>query len=273
MTLPSEIAVRVAMRNIEELIGLSSSFPQSRYSLQPSPEHEYRYHALWETIDSFLFGLRRNGIPFGNPNPHRGLAQMWGWIWSQGGGAGERIERPRLLYNELLRDLSALADAVSTGSDTPEEMLRELRESHRRTDEIFVIIAFREETALFFDQAIETAAHAVELRAIRIDREEPEGYVTEAILSGIRRALFVVADLTFERPNCYFEAGYAKGAFRRVVFTCRNDHDPRRPGGSGTNKLHFDTDTFRITWWDEGDLEPARRELEDRFRAVRDSVG
>lgn len=266
--LPSRREVRAVIEQIEGLIGLSSSFPQSRYALSPPATDEHRYGQLYAAIDDFLSDLQSQGIPLHHANPHRTLRAMWGWVWSLSGGASTRIERPRQLYADLLVELAALADIVAAGADTPDEILRDLRESLRRTNEIFVIMALRSETEAFFERAVRPAAEAVGLKAVRIDREEPEGYITEAILSAIRRSVFVLADLTFERPNCYFEAGYAKGAFRRVVFTCRNDHDVRAAKARSPTRVHFDVDAFRITWWEAEKLIRARVELEDRFAKV-----
>jgi hypothetical protein len=270
--LPPKDEVRAAIDHIEELIGLASSFPQNRYGLSPSAIDEHRYAKLHAGIDGFLTDLRSQGIPLYHENPHRTLHGMWAWVWSLGSGAAARIERPRQLYADLLADLAALAETMTAGANTPEETLRDLRESRRRTNEIFVIMAVRPELEAFFEQAVRPAGKAAGLKVVRIDREEPEGYITEPILSAIRRSVFVLADLTLERPNCYFEAGYAKGAFRRVVFTCRKDHDIRDQSHRGQPRVHFDVDASRITWWEPENLDEARRELEDRFLRVLEST-
>jgi len=77
----------------------------------------------------------------------------------------------------------------------------------------------------------------------------------------------VLCDLTFERPNCYFEAGFAKGAMRRVLFSCRADHNPRSVS-SGEYRVHFDVDQLKITWWTADHLNAAKGELEGRLRAL-----
>jgi transposase-like protein len=81
------------------------------------------------------------------------------------------------------------------------------------------------------------------------------------------RILAVLCDLSFERPNCYFEAGFAKGSFRRVIFTARADHDPRA-AQRGEHRVHFDVDQLRITFWNPEDLPRARTEVEERLANV-----
>ena len=262
--LPRPEEVRVAIDEIVALIGLAASFPQSRFA-EPAAEDEHRYQTLWRSIDGFLIRLQKAGLPLRHRNPHRQLKEMWGYIWAKDRSGRERKELPACLYEETQRELQALVEVLGE-ADVTEEVLRDLRESRRRTNELFVAMPFDPELNAFFEKVVEPAARAAGLDPVRIDRRPPEGYITEAILSTIRRAVLVLVDLTLERPNCYFEAGYARGAFRRAIFTCRADHDPRRTD-RGSYRVHFDADTFPIIWWQPDDLASARAELEGRLQA------
>lgn len=53
----------------------------------------------------------------------------------------------------------------------------------------------------------------------------------------IRDAVFIIADLTDERPSCYFEAGYAEGLPRSIIYVASKDSavNPGTP-----TKIHFD---------------------------------
>lgn len=73
--------------------------------------------------------------------------------------------------------------------------------------------------------------------AIRIDKEAPLGGLVDRIKEEIRRARFVVADLTDERPSCYFEAGYAE-ALNKPVIPVASKESVMRPGENTT--IHFD---------------------------------
>jgi hypothetical protein len=177
------------------------------------------------------------------------------------------MARPQELYADLVRQLTDLREILVNGADAPEEEFREFRESARRTNELFTIMAFRAEIEPFWQHVVEPAAAAVGLRPVRIDAEEPEAAISEAVLSSIRRATLVLCDLSFERPNCYFEAGFAKGSFRRVIFTARADHDPRA-AHRGEYRVHFDVDQLRITFWNPEDLPRARAEVQERLANV-----
>jgi hypothetical protein len=73
--------------------------------------------------------------------------------------------------------------------------------------------------------------------AIRIDREFPLEDLVGRIKKEIREAAFVIADLTDERPSCYFESGYAEALPRPVIYVA-SQQSVIKPGSS--TKVHFD---------------------------------
>ncbi|MBF0104551.1 MAG: hypothetical protein HQM16_04405 [Deltaproteobacteria bacterium] len=75
----------------------------------------------------------------------------------------------------------------------------------------------------------------------------------------LKRSDLIVADLTNERPNCYFEVGYTMGLNRndRLILCCREDHNPRIRVAKKykTNKeIHFDLAGYGIILWDPDNL-------------------
>jgi hypothetical protein len=131
---------------------------------------------------------------------------------------------------------------------TPRRQARE-RENPRL---VFVIASFAEDMEPAFE-AVEAAAKAVDLDAYRV-RDIPGDYrITDTILSEIERARFVVADLTHERPNVYFELGYARGLGKRVITI-------KRAGA----RAHFDVQDW--TYLEYADSRPLERDLIERFR-------
>jgi hypothetical protein len=67
-------------------------------------------------------------------------------------------------------------------------------------------------------EVIEAALQEFDCVAIRIDKESPLGGLVGRIKEEIHRAGFIVADLTDERPSCYFEAGYAEALDKPVIY-------------------------------------------------------
>jgi hypothetical protein len=93
--------------------------------------------------------------------------------------------------------------------------------------------------------------------AVLIEKEQHNDKICDRALSEIRRAEFVVADVTLHRQNVYFEAGFALGLGREVIWTCREDEFSRE-------KQHFDTRQYpHILWKGPFDL---RTKLRDRIR-------
>lgn len=73
--------------------------------------------------------------------------------------------------------------------------------------------------------------------AIRIDKEHALEDLVGRIKKEIRNSQFVVADLTDERPSCYFEAGYAEALGKKVIYVA-SKQSVTKPGTKTV--IHFD---------------------------------
>lgn len=73
--------------------------------------------------------------------------------------------------------------------------------------------------------------------AIRIDKEHTLDELVKRIKEEIEKSSFVIADLTDERPSCYYEAGYAEALRKPTIFVASKESvvTPR----TKTN-IHFD---------------------------------
>ena len=116
---------------------------------------------------------------------------------------------------------------------------------------VFVIIAFRDDMEPIFE-GIKVAGQSVGLDVKRV-KDVPGDYrITDQVLQMIHSAKFIVADLTHERPNVYFELGYARGLGKTVITIARE----------GTN-VHFDVkDWTYLTYTDSRILE---NDIKKRF--------
>ena len=97
--------------------------------------------------------------------------------------------------------------------------------------------------------------------AVRIDRQEHINKIDDQIIAEINRSRFIVADFTQgtdgARGGVYYEAGYAHGLGKPVVFTCRRDV---------LDSVHFDTRQYNHIVWEKP--EELRKNLTDRIAAV-----
>jgi hypothetical protein len=85
--------------------------------------------------------------------------------------------------------------------------------------------------------AIEQVLGDLDCYAIRIDKESPLEGMVDRIKSEIREARFILADLTDERPSCYFEVGFAEALGVPVIYTASKQSvvTPR-----ADTHIHFD---------------------------------
>jgi hypothetical protein len=123
----------------------------------------------------------------------------------------------------------------------------------QRSKAIFVVMSFEREMDPTFE-AIRSAARRVGMDAERIKDLKADFMVTETILQKIDSARLVVVDLTLERPNVYFELGYARGRGKAVVTLLKTG-----------NKAHVDVRGWNYIEYI--DSRPLEEDLVTRFTA------
>lgn len=96
---------------------------------------------------------------------------------------------------------------------------------------VFVIMSFDEKNNDTYS-AIKDECKKLKLIAVRVDEVGGSGFVLRKIVNYIEDAEFLIVDLTDEKPNVYYELGYAHGAGNE-------DYDILLVAKEGT-KLHFD---------------------------------
>lgn len=151
------------------------------------------------------------------------------------------------------------------------------------SNQCFVAMWFGEQMEGVFAEAIKPAIESNgKYVAIKIDDVIHFDDITDRIIGEIRKSKFIVADFTGDRGGVYYEAGFAHGLGKKVIFTCRDDWfkttitkeltgiekgttDEKTIMIPEDRKVHFDIDHRKfIVWKDKDDL---KKQLTDVINA------
>lgn len=107
------------------------------------------------------------------------------------------------------------------------------------------------------------AVKATGFDLVRLDESPRAGLIDDRLRVEIRTSRFLVADLTHANNGAYWEAGFAEGLGRPVIYTCRKDvfDDP-------ATRPHFDTNHYLTVVWNPNDLELALNNLKSVIRVT-----
>ena len=122
----------------------------------------------------------------------------------------------------------------------------------------FVAMSFDQSLKEAYESGIFPAIKAdCKMEPVRIDRVHHNDKICDKIIAEIRTSQFLLADVTLQRAGVYFEAGFAMGLGRPIIWSCRQDD---------LRNVHFDTRQYNhIVWKEPTDL---RIQLTDRIKAT-----
>ncbi len=112
-----------------------------------------------------------------------------------------------------------------------------------------------------FAECFRPAVTATGFELIRLDVSAPAGLIDDRLRVEIRRSRFLIADLTHENRGAYWEAGYAEGLGKPVVYTCEQGYFEKQ-------KTHFDTNHHLTICWSAGKLGEAAAALKNTIRGT-----
>ena len=141
------------------------------------------------------------------------------------------------------------------------ERVEELKEVRPDSDQAFVAMWFDDGLKPAYVNGFKRAIKGAGYKPVRIDEQQFTDKIDDRIISEIRRSRFIVADFSQgeggARGGVYYEAGYAHGLGRKVIFTCRKED---------LKHVHFDTRQYNHIVWENA--EDLRKQLEERITAV-----
>ncbi|MBW1298126.1 nucleoside 2-deoxyribosyltransferase [Aquimarina litoralis] len=133
-----------------------------------------------------------------------------------------------------------------------------LAERIKTSKNAFVIMPFDENSELentFDSFEITCSQFTPEYNCIRMDKITDIKRITPEMFSNIKKSAFVIVDLTLERPNVYYELGYADALNKPIIATAKK----------GTS-IHFNAKDIPILFWDS--QKKLREELFQRINQI-----
>ena len=137
------------------------------------------------------------------------------------------------------------------------EFVIDLQENGEKSNNCFIAMSFSE-TALKIRESIKKVVRESGFEPLLVDEVHYDSDLTinDAIIKFIKKSKFLIADFTEQKPGVYFEAGFALGLKRPVIYTCsENDF----------KNTHFDTNHYpHIVYNNLTELE---KKLTDKIQA------
>lgn len=120
-------------------------------------------------------------------------------------------------------------------------------------DQVFIAMSFSDTLNNIWEFGIKMAVEKAGYRPYRIDKEPHNERIDSKIISEIKNSRFLIADVTKQRQGVYYEAGFAQGLNRQVIWSVREDD---------LKNVHFDTRQFgHVVWKDAKDLQAKLYEM------------
>lgn len=113
-------------------------------------------------------------------------------------------------------------------------------EVHEKRPKAFIVMQFTDEFNSLFIDVIKPTCEKYGYDAIRADDIFTNGQIINDITRSIEESSIIIADITPNNPNVFYEVGYAHAIRKPTILLCER----------GREKLPFDVSGFRTLFYD-----------------------
>lgn len=162
--------------------------------------------------------------------------------------AKDSLESKNIIKEFLYKDLYRLTDhgeykynatLTAKGIEYAEALLNNQSESNKG----FVAMWFHNDMFKIFNEIKTEVDKQTNYELFIIPLKEHNQDINDEIIAEIRRCRFMIADFTGHRGGVYYEAGFAYGLGKEVIFSCRQDWFNKY------KKPHFDVEHRNFIIW------------------------
>ena len=138
-----------------------------------------------------------------------------------------------------------------------------LKNGRNTSNKAFLALQFDGEMNRDLKQELKKAVSETGFILNTVDEEPRAGLIDDKIRLDIRNSRFVIADLTDGNKGAYWEAGFANGLGKEVIYMCKDDVMNNE---TSPNRPHFDVSHHQCILWSEDHFEIALKKLKDTIR-------
>ena len=122
--------------------------------------------------------------------------------------------------------------------------------------EAFIVSQFGGYYDILYDEVIKPVCEKLNYAPVRGDEVTSCTLILNDIMTSIRNATVIIADITPDNPNVFYEVGYAHALAKPTILLCEK---------SIRNRLPFDVSGFRTIFYD--DSIGGKRRVKERLKA------
>lgn len=142
------------------------------------------------------------------------------------------------------------------------EKYNSLRFNTKKYRKAFIAMSFsNDDLNIFYSNFLKNGVKKTGFNLIKLDENHEAGLIDDKLRVEIQNSDFLLADLTDDNNGAYWEAGYAEGLGKPVIYLCEKKKFLEK-------NTHFDTSHLHTILWDLEDPEDSISKIQSSIRAT-----